>query len=341
MLSLESIAEVLGYVPAAILMPLGYLLVSVLLLWTIGAIYFDVARARWYAWPLILLCVASVVAAIAWWQPLWQVMVVILSAFVVFMVWWLKQKPSNDRDWNPNFAVLPRFEIEGDRITVHNVRNTEYRTSTDFTPHYEQREYQLSKLIGLDGVIIYWGSSFISHPMLVFDFGDEGRLCISIEVRYRQGQKYGFFRSLYRQQEIMYVVSDERDAILKRAKYLENHDVYLYRLQVENEELKKLFLEYVVSANALVEHPRWYHGLTTNCTTSIYRQRTREIGWDWRWLFNGKLDEMIYDDGWLDQSVPFAELKRHSRINELAAEAPEKGFGDFLREKLKYYRASS
>lgn len=323
---------------AYIFTPLLYLVAALILLWTVGAIYFDVARARWYAWPLALLVVSAAVAGLMWWEPRWQVMTAVVVAFAVFFYWWLNQKPSNDRDWNANFAVLPKFEIEGDRVTVENVRNTEYRSAADFTPRYETRTFQLSKLTGVDGVIIYWGSPLISHPMLVFDFGDEGRLCISIEVRYRNEQKFSFFRTLYRQQEIMYVVTDERDAILRRAKFLKNHELYLYRLQVDNDELKKVFLEYVVSANALVEQPRWYHGLTTNCTTSIYRQRTQAIEWDWRWLFNGRLDEMIYDHGRLDQSVPFAELKEHSHINELAIEAPEDNFGNYIRERLRFYR---
>ena len=97
-------------------------------------------------------------------------------------------------------------------------------------------------------------------------------LLLAKDCLYRVGQKYGFWRSLYRQQEIMYVVSDERDAILKRAKHAENHDVYLYRMQVDAEEIRKVLLEYVVGANYLVADPRWYHGLTTNCTTSVYRQ---------------------------------------------------------------------
>ena len=128
--------------------PLAYLFITLVVLWTVGAIYFDVARARWYAWPLALLVVGTLVAGLMWWQPLWQVITATLAAFALFFYWWLRQKPSNDRDWNANFAVLPKFVIEGDRITVQNVRNTEYRSATDFSPHYETREYLLSKLTG-------------------------------------------------------------------------------------------------------------------------------------------------------------------------------------------------
>ena len=209
--------------------------------------------------------------------------------------------------------MLPSITIEGEQVTIHNVRNTEYRTLEDFTPHYETRSYRLSHLQGIDAAVIYWGSKWISHPMLIFDFGEDGRVCFSIEVRYRIGQKYGFLRTLYRQQEIIYLISDERDAILKRTKYSKNHDVYLYHLKASPEEIQKVFLEYVVSTNDLAECPRWYNGLTTNCTTSIYRQRADQVEWDWRWLFNGRLDQMIYDHGRLNTNYPF----RRTQTKEL------------------------
>jgi len=314
-----------------------YMVSVAMVAWTAGALFYDVGRASKFAWILVFLWILSVVCLFLVWQPLWKPFVLTLIVFGLFLLWWLSQKPLNDRNWNPNFANLARIEMEGDVATIHNIRNTEYRTLQDFTTHYETRTQRLSNLVGIDVIITYWGSSWICHPMLVFDFGSEGRICISIEVRYRQGQKYGFLPSLYRQQEICYVFCDERDAILKRSRYSENHDVYLYRLSAENDEIQKVFLEYVVSANDLAESPCWYNGLTTNCTTSIYRQRAREIDWDWRWLFNGQLDQMIYDRGRLDTSLPFEELKQKSWVNEIANRAPLENFGDTIRRELSVY----
>ena len=41
--------------------------------------------------------------------------------------WFISIPPSNDRDWQPDVARLSWAEIDGDRITVHNIRNFEYR----------------------------------------------------------------------------------------------------------------------------------------------------------------------------------------------------------------------
>ena len=38
--------------------------------------------------------------------------------------------PSNDRDWVPEQAVLARADIDGNRLTVHDIRNCRWRAPT-------------------------------------------------------------------------------------------------------------------------------------------------------------------------------------------------------------------
>jgi hypothetical protein len=197
--------------------------------------------------------------------------------------------------------------------------------------------YHLSKLQSADLLILTWGSLWMCHPMFVFDFGSDGRVCISIELRYRVGQKYSLLRSLYRQQELMFVVSDERDAILRRTKWLQGHDLYLYRVAADALAVRRFFFEYANSINSLAEQPQWYHGLATNCTTSIYALGRGHMKWDRRMLFNGSLDRLMYDRRWLDQGLPFEALKKISRVNDVANAAPLENFGDYIRSHLPGY----
>jgi uncharacterized protein DUF4105 len=316
-----------------------YAVTLVIVAWTAGALYYDVGRASRLSWLLVLVWVASVVVAYVMWQPPWKAFLLVLAIQSLFLAWWFSQKPSNQRNWEPNDAVLARLVIQGDVVTIENVRNTEYRTFQDYTPKHETHTYHLSRLKAVDAVICYWGSPWMCHPMFVFDFGPDGRVCISIEVRYRVGQDYNLMRSLYRQQELIYIVCDERDAILRRTKYYEGNDVYLYRIAADEDETRKFFAEYCERINALIDSPRWYHGLTANCTTSIYMQRRRNMAWDWRLLFNGSLDRMMYKRKRLDQSRPFETLRQQSLVNEIANRAPRENFGDYIRLHLPGYNA--
>ena len=308
-----------------------------IVLWMAGAIYFDVGRgARWSWLPAVVWCLLMA-ALFAVWRPLWCPYAALVTAALVFLGWWLSLKPSHERQWDASVAVLPRAVRRGDVVTIENVRNSEYRSYDDFTVRYETRSYHLANLEGADIVLFYWGSPWMSHPVLVFDFGSDGRICMSIEVRFRKGQRYAVLRSMYRQQELIYLAVDERDAILRRTKHGQING-YLYRLNEDTDRLRTAFLDYVAAINDLYTTPRWYHGLCANCTTSFYRLPHSQRRCDWRVIANGRLDRALYEAGRLDRSLPFAQLRRISYINDIAETAPEEGFGDYLRREMERLR---
>ncbi|MEM9656764.1 MAG: DUF4105 domain-containing protein [Planctomycetota bacterium] len=311
-----------------------------LVLWVAGALYYDLGGGSVRGAALAIAWIGATTLLLVIWRPAWKPMSLLLLVFCLVLRWWFTLRPSQHRNWDPYFARLPRIEMEGDQIVIKELRNAEYRGVGDGQPKFEDRSYRLSQLCAVDALILQWGSPWMSHPMFVFDFGQDGRLCISIEVRYRIGQQFNLLRSLYRQQELMYVVSDERDAILRRTKYLEGHDLYLYRINARQMTIRQFFFEYANSVNALADAPRWYHGMTANCTTSIYAQGRGRMQWDWSMLFNGALDRLVYDRQLIDQRLPFDELKTRSWINEIANRAPVDRFGDYLRQELVGYRLS-
>ncbi len=315
-----------------------YLVSAVIVLWTAGAIFYDAGRATFVGRVTAIAWILAAALAFWLWQPPRVPFAVLLVLFAGFLFWWFRQRPSHERAWDPNFARLPRVDLEGDTLTIHDLRNTDYPAVGERSIRFETRTLHLSRLCGLDVLILFWGSPFMCHPMFVFDFGADGRICISIEVRYRLGQDYGVLRSLYRQQELMYVVSDERDAILLRTRHREGQELYLYRWNVGAIEVRHILFDYIDSINRIVTGPRWYNGLTSNCTTSIYAQGRARIEWDWRLLFNGKLDQLMYERGRLDRRLPFEALVQQSHINEIANAAPADGFGDHLRRELRGYR---
>jgi len=307
-------------------------------LWMAGAIYYDVGRAGRWGRLLALGWAGGVIVLFAVWQPLWQPFAVLLGVLVLFLGWWYRQKPSQHRDWDPTVAVLPRAVHEGDVVTIENVRNFEYRSLEDFTPRYETRTYHLANLQGLDVIFFVWQMPLLGHPALVFDFGSDGRLCMSIEVRFRKGQGYSLFRALYRQQELIFLAADERDVILRRTKYSQDQKGYLYRAVASAEELRAVFLDYVETINNLDKKPRWYHVVYSNCVTAFYRLPSVPFRFDWRVIANGRLDKVLYKDGRLDRTLPYAELRRLAYLNDIANNAPEHGFGDYIRHELERRR---
>ena len=292
-------------------------------LWAIGALSYDFPGHG--SWAAIVFVVILVAALIFVRGKAWKLGAVFLG-FVIVLCWWRTLKPTNDRDWTPDVAETAWAEIDGDRVTIHNVRNCDYRTEHDFDTRWETRTVQLSQLQGIDLIIMYWGSPYMAHPIASFRFADQLPLCFSIETRKAVGQEYSAVRGLYRQYTLIYIAADERDSVRVRTNYRHGEDVYLYRTMATPEKARAGFVEYINTLNALHIHPRWYNAVTDNCTTSIREQRTasERIPWDWRILVNGKGDEMLYERHLIvTDGLSFNELKQRSLINKRAQAADQ------------------
>jgi hypothetical protein len=260
-----------------------------------------------------------------------------LAAIGAVAVWFLLTPPSNDRDWQPDVALLPYADFNGDQVTLHHLRNCDYRTETDFTVRHYDRTLELAKLTSVDLFVVYWGSPWIAHTMLSFGFEDGDPICFSIETRKEKGENYSALKGFFRQFELTYVIGDERDLVRLRTNF-RGEQVYLYHLNADRTVARLVFLDYLRQTNRLKDHPEWYNALTSNCTTNI-RGHTRPYAaharWDWRILLNGQVDAMAYERGTLDQSLPFAGLRARSRINDRARAANEDpAFSRRIREGL-------
>ena len=299
-----------------------WLVLLLAVMWAFGALWFDFPINH-LAHGVAFAFIVAVLAALLFVRPTWRSKLGVVIAVVMVAAWWLTIKPTEDRNWQPDVARTGWAEVDGDTVTLHEVRNCDYRTETDFTPRWETRTVQLSKIEGVDVAVNYWGSPWIAHPIVSFRFSDAPPITFSIEARKVVGQNYSTLASLYRQAQLIYIPADERDTIRLRAVF-RGEDVYLYRTLVPPEGARERFLEYIRSLNDLHARPRWYNVLTTNCTTTIRQQHpeAERLPWDWRILLNGKGDEMMYDRHMVATGgLSFPELKSRSWINYLAVPA--------------------
>jgi len=245
-----------------------------------------------------------------------------LVVFAGIVAWWLTIPASNHRSWQPDVAVLPYATIQGDLVTIHNIRNLQYRAETDFDARYYDKTFDLTRLDSVDLIAVYWMGDAIAHVMMSFGFQEKDFVTFSIETRKEQGEGYSTIKGFFKQFELIYIVGDERDLIRVRTDYRNpQEDVYLYRTLITRENARKLFIEYIQQINSMKESPEWYNTLTTNCTTNVVRH-VRAFGgrarYTWKILLSGYAPQYAYELGALDTSIPFEELKRLSYINPKA-----------------------
>jgi len=309
----------------------------VLTVWAAACLWFDGPDSRLLAGALSMLFVAAVLALLLLVRPVWRLWVGFLVLFVLVQAWWLNIEPSNDREWIADVARPPAVTFDGDLVTIENVRNFHYRSETDFDENWETRTYDLSQIRGLDIYLVYWGSPMIAHTIVSWEFADGRHLAVSIETRKEVGEGYSAVLGFFRQYELYYVVADERDLVGLRTNH-RGEDVYLYRLKTPVPRARALLVDYMETMNELVNKPRWYNALLHNCTTGI-RRHAQHIAaqrpFDWRIIVNGYLDQLGYERGSIDTSLPFDELRQKSHINEkgkAAGNSPD--FSRLIREGL-------
>lgn len=301
--------------------------VAGLAIWCASALALGPLQARMLALGMAII---GAVAVVSLFLP--GLRPIALPAFAVALAgfaWlWAGVKPSNDRDWQPEAAVLPHATFDGDRVTIHNVRNFDYRSNTDYTPRYYDKTYDLRELDSVDLITSYWMGDAVAHVILSFGFNERDFVAFSIETRKQRGERYSALAGFFRRYELIYVVGDERDLLRLRTNYRKSppEDVYLFRSNASAAVVRRIFVDYLHKLNSLAAQPEFYNTLTTNCTTDVL-ERTRinpgAIGYSWKVLLSGYAPLFAYEQGRLDSRLPFKELKRRAHINAAARAADQ------------------
>ena len=126
-----------------------FLFRAVLIAWATLAIYYSNLP-----WTGLRLGLAGAFAAFSIWA-LWlsrqrRMPLVFLVMFLGVVGWWISIRPSHDREWRSEVAVMPRAFVDRDRVRITGVRNFDYVNRNDFTVRWEEREVLLSHLTALD-----------------------------------------------------------------------------------------------------------------------------------------------------------------------------------------------
>ena len=242
------------------------------------------------------------------------------AAFGALMIWWQRIAPSNDRIWADDVAQMTTGTVDGNRITLHNVRNFDWRSTTDYTERWETRGYDLDRLISVDMIMSYWSRPAIAHMLISFGFDDGEHAVFSVEIRREKIDVYSEIAGFFKEFELSVIAADERDVVRLRTN-VRGEDVYLYRLCIPVSAMRSLFIGYIDEANTLATAPRFYHTITVNCTSLVYHMMRRIVGHlplSYRLLFSGYLPEYVYRVGGLDRRYSLQELRALGRITDRA-----------------------
>src|SRR5271165_2729178 len=303
------------------------LIVAPVGLWAAMALWFRLAApdlTRGVAAGLAgLAALATIVALFT--RVRWRALGAFALAFAGVLLWWSTILPPLDGDWAPDVARQTTGALNGDVLTLSDVREFDWRSDKDFSEKWETRSFDLSKLKGLDLFLAYWAGPHMAHVMMSFEFDDGQFLTWSIEVRREKSGEFSPIADAFKSHTLVYLATTERDSIRLRSN-VRGEDVRLYRLRASPEAVRTVLLQYVAEANELAERPAFYNSLTTNCTTAVVkliRAAGGALPFDWRLIVNGYLPGYLYDRGAVVTTIPLSELMALARIDERARAADQ------------------
>lgn len=249
--------------------------------------------------------------------------------------------PSNDRDWSIDQSVLPYAEVSAtsnNLIHIKNIRNYSYKSTSDYTPAYYDKTFDISKLKKVYYIVEpFTGFKGSAHTFLSFEFESNDFLTVSVEIRKEKGESFSALKGLFNQYEIMYVLADERDAIKLRSNFRKD-DVYVYPVKTTKEKASALFLDIIERVNTLHTTPEFYNTAYNTCTTNIMKHANTitpsKIPFSYKVLLPAYSDELAFDLGMIDTNAKnLDEARSIYKINEKALiYADDVDFSNKIRE---------
>ncbi len=309
--------------------------IGALWLWSLLALYFYGFAP--FVKVLILIIFAVLVPGILFFVKKPTAFYWIFALYLSVMGLWAQKQPQANKNWQTSVAKLPHVQQEGTHITVYDIRDFDYRTETDFTPHYYNKRFDIEQLNEVDYILSYWdGNLAIAHTMLSFGFTTGEHLVVSLETRLAKNQPQTGLHGLFKQYEVIYVLADEVDILRLRTHYRQEQ-VFVYPLNLTASVRQAILMRIIERVNQLYQQPEFYNTLTHNCFTGLQSDlrsvlTPKQVAlFDYRWFLNGYSDEMIYAKGQIQTNLSFKEAKRFFHINQYVKQATKADFSRLIR----------
>jgi len=319
-------------------------------LWTALAVFFNAPLPTWLEALIALVIVAIFILATRerfrlyrWFATPWRAKRYTAAALVltaaVFTCYFAFMHPNPNLEWESDHARVPHVSIQGNKIHIANVRDFDWQSSHGVTPTFVDRDYDLNAINSMNYVLCpLRGFDGIAHVFVCFGFSGGRHVAVSVEGRRAKGRPYRVFPSLFRQYQLIYVVGDERDVVGVRGAVWKS-PVYFYPVRTSPQNMRAIFLDMMLRAHSLEEHPEYYNLITNNCLNNITHHLRRLTGQklfdDLEVLFTGLSDRVAYNLGFLDTDLPFDKARQAYRADPwMQSTTLDDTFSDRLRAAI-------
>jgi len=299
-------------------------------LWACGALHYRVGLAPALA---VVAFLALPVVVLRW--PKFRLAVIATAVVVVLWMAWLlafSTQPDSQRQWwaGSRRPAVVRVDEAARKVSIDNVRHFKWQQRGRAVASYVFQTYYLDRLDSLDLIVVPWrGSRRFAHTMLSFGFGPERRVVISVEARRERGEKFSVLAGAYKQLDLYYQISSERDALTLRA-LDPDAQIFAYPVKASPEIIRELFVDMARRTHELLDAPEFYRPFGgETCATKLFDH----LGSKRAALFPVRAGAVLHALGRMDTELDFRAASEQFSIADKVrefAEHPE--FSKKIRE---------
>lgn len=217
----------------------------------------------------------------------------VAALLAVFIIPVLLAEPRLDRKWVDNLARMPNVQLSQGSFALDHVSDWSYTADGPATKEAITFANTFDSLRNVWFVVEPQpGGDYAAHTLILFEFGGDRIVGLTVEARLEQGETYDAVAGVFNKFELSYIWSTARDLLTRRVTYLDKQ-VYVYPLQLD-EQQKRNFLRALLEGTIDVEtHPRFYNTITSNCTNEL--AKVAGLGWHYSWVLTGYSPQRLYE----------------------------------------------
>lgn len=273
------------------------------------------------AWTIFALSILGIYFKRKFWSRNKDRLIYLIT-FVFSLIWYFNIPAKQDRQWSADVSRIFNYEKQGNIVTIHNIRNFNWHTETQFDEHWDSRTFNLDHITGVNIITSYWMGPEIAHTLVSFNFSDQRPLAFSLETRKEKTESFSAIGGFFRQFELSLLAADEKDIIYTRSN-VRGEQVYFFPVQMPKAEAKALFVKYLVKTDQLAQKPEWYNTLSSNCTTLVFDMvqaiSPKKLPLDYRLIASGYLPNYLYDLGALEHQWTMKQWYEKAHLNPRTA----------------------
>lgn len=235
-----------------------------------------------------------------------------ISLFMIYCVYAMLTPPSNTRNWQTEYSLQSHAIVDGDLVTIYDIRNQTYDTNGPTSLSYYNQTFDLSQLKSLKLYVITL-SDFkgIAHTFFEFEFVNSTKITVSVEARREVGEEYSIWLGMLHSFEVFYVWSPVTDSVARRQIW-QKPLMISYKIKADDTILRALFLQLITDTNDLQKNPRYYNTLFSTCTSNLLdaaRDVYPNLPWTISRFFPGYATEYLYNLDLIDTNLTLEKLE--------------------------------